>query len=171
MLAADQVWAEIRLSDPVELGWRCAASALAHDTYAMVTRHSWLMSTMSTHFVYGPGMARHQDYCYAVFKLAGFTGTDLDWAVNAILMFVAGTALGDATWLSLRAQIRRTGGNEEQRLKDIGIWAKNIAQQFPRLRARIEEQGDADPRMMGKQSFEFGVETILDGLESRLRGK
>jgi AcrR family transcriptional regulator len=39
VLAADRVWGEIELLDPVETGRRTAARALVQDTYAMVKRH------------------------------------------------------------------------------------------------------------------------------------
>jgi hypothetical protein len=39
--------------------------------------------------------------------------------------------------------------------------------QFPRLRARIEALEDADPAVAGEQSFEFGLQVILDGLQGR----
>ena len=55
VLAGDQVWDEIELPDVGALGWRAAAAALANGAHAMVGRHGWLVSTMSTHLIYGPG--------------------------------------------------------------------------------------------------------------------
>ncbi|MGW2706876.1 TetR/AcrR family transcriptional regulator [Streptomyces sp. NPDC001340] len=163
VLAADRVWGEIELLDPVESGWRVAARALVQDTYAMVKRHPWLVPAISTHFVYGPGMARFQDHSYAIYEVAGFKGRDLDWAVNAAFTFVAGTALLDAT----QAAVARAGDSAA----DVLAEANEIASRYPRLRARLEERLGADPVELLSEKFAFGVEVILDGLTDRLRGE
>ncbi|MET8448354.1 TetR/AcrR family transcriptional regulator C-terminal domain-containing protein [Streptomyces sp. NPDC005209] len=161
VLAADRVWGEIELRDPAEAGWRAAARALMRDTYATVERHPWLVPAISTHFVYGPGMARFQNHSYGIYEAAGFQGRDLDWAVNTAFTFVAGTALLDAT----RAAAARA------KPSDVVQRADEIVAQYPRLRERMESFGDADPAETLGQKFAFGLETILDGLEARLRGE
>ncbi|QUH02399.1 TetR/AcrR family transcriptional regulator C-terminal domain-containing protein [Saccharopolyspora erythraea] len=167
-LAGDQVWAEVDLPAPEESGWRAAAGALAHGTYAMLARHPWLVPAIGAHFLYGPGLARYQDHCYAVLEEAGFAGTDLDWAMNALFTFVLGTALNDSTEAAMKAQIRREGGDEQERLEEFSSWANGIAAQYPRLQARIAELGEGDQEELKAESFEFGVQTILNGLEARL---
>ncbi|MFF4396987.1 TetR/AcrR family transcriptional regulator [Streptomyces sp. NPDC001480] len=161
VLAADRVWGEIELLDPAGTGWRTAARALVQDTYAMVERHPWLVQAISTHFVHGPGMARFQNHSYAVYEAAGFTGRDLDGAVNTAFTFVAGTALLDAT----RAAASRAKST------DVAAQADEIAATYPRLRERMEALGDVDPAELFSQEFAFGLETVLDGIEARLRGE
>lgn len=209
VLAGDRVWGEVALPDPDTIGWRAAAAAFAHEWYAMLTRHQWLMPASSTHLIYGPETARRQDHCYRVFEAAGFSGDELDGAVTTLLTFVTGTALEDAAAATMRAQIRRRGGDEEREVKEVVEWANDIAKEFPRLRARIEagararltEERDTraqdardtrapDTRRPDTQQshtpephtpeprtapegpsparINFGVETILDGLEARL---
>ncbi|WP_228001903.1 TetR family transcriptional regulator [Nocardia australiensis] len=58
MLAADHVWREIPLPDFTDVGWRTAATELALGTHAMILRHFWLLSAMSTHLIHGPAKAR-----------------------------------------------------------------------------------------------------------------
>jgi hypothetical protein len=96
VLAADRVWGELELPDPAEAGWRAAARTLVYDTLELTRRHPWLLSAVSTHLVYGPGMARFQDHTYAIYETAGFRGWELDWAANAVFTFATGTALVDA---------------------------------------------------------------------------
>lgn len=169
MLAADRAWGEITFLDPAGHGWRPAARALAHDTYAMARRHPWLLPAIGTHFLYGQGMARFQNHSYAVFEAAGFAGWDLDWAVNTVFTFVAGTTLVDATRAALDgAKIRPGRGDADTPVQDVATWAGEIASQFPRLRARLAQQAGADPAEMIRQKFDFGLEAILDGLEARL---
>ncbi|MFD7838529.1 hypothetical protein [Streptomyces sp. NPDC059761] len=65
------------------------------------------------HFVYGDGMARFQDHSYAVYEAAGFTGRDLDWAVNTAYTFVAGSAIDEAVTAAMtKARIRPGRGAE-----------------------------------------------------------
>ncbi|MFB7371065.1 TetR/AcrR family transcriptional regulator [Streptomyces sp. NPDC056222] len=170
MLAADAAWSELTFLDPAELGWRAAARALVHDTYALGKRHPWLIPAISSHFVYGHGMARFQDHSCAIYQAAGFKGWELDWAVNSAFTFVAGTLLVDATEATIAtAQAPRGKGDEGKPAQSVTEWAYGIAAQYPRLRARMEEQRGVDPTTMAGEKFEFGVEAILDGLEARLR--
>jgi AcrR family transcriptional regulator len=171
VLAADTVWGEIQLPDPAEVGWRTAATRVAHDTHAMITRHPWLLSAMSTSLVYGPRKARYDDHCLAVYEAAGFTGADADNAHKTVFAFVLATALGQAAELLWRARVRRDGGNEDEQLRATIARASEIAMRFPRLRARIQALEEADPAAAGDQSFEFGLQVILDGLQGRLAAR
>jgi AcrR family transcriptional regulator len=171
VLAGDAVWGEVELPDPVEVGWRTAATTIAHDTYTMVIRHPWLLPAMSTQLIYGPGKARYDDHCHAVYEAAGFTGADADNAHKTVFAFVLATALGAAAEFLWRARLRRDGGNEEEQIRDTIAQANDIAMQFPRLRVRIEAMEDADPAASPDQSFEFGLQTILDGLEVQMAAR
>lgn len=169
VLAADRVWGEIERLDPAEVGWRAAARALVHDAHGTTLRHPWLITAVSTHFVYGHGTAGLQDHSYAVYEAAGFSGPDLDWAVNTAFTFLAGAAIDDAVKAAMaRARIRPGRGEEGGPVEDVVTWATGIAAQYPRLRARLEAQADEDPAEIARRKFEFGVEAILDGLEARL---
>jgi AcrR family transcriptional regulator len=168
VLAADTVWGEVELPDPAEVGWRTAATRIAHDTSTMITRHPWLLPAMTTQLVYGPGKARYDDHCLGVYEAAGFTEADADNAHKTVFAFVLATALGAAAELLWRARVRRDGGDEEQQLRDTMARASEIAMRFPRLHARIEALEGADPAAAGDQSFAFGLQVILDGLQGRL---
>lgn len=167
VLAGDAVWSEIELPDPAEVGWRKAVATMAHDLHAMVIRHPWLVSAMSTHLIYGPGKARHDDHCLAVFEAAGFAGIDVDHAVQTVFTFVLGTALGEVAELAWRTRLRRSGNEEEQTQEAIAR-VSEIAMRFPRLRARNEAWAAGAHAATPGQDFEFGLQTILNGLQTRL---
>ncbi len=174
VLAGDEVWGEIELPDPSEVGWRTAATRMANDTYAMINRHLWLVPAMSTHLIYGPGKARYDDHSLAVYEAAGFTGGNADWALKAlhsVFTFVLGMALAEAAEVAWRTRLRRDGGNEEEQIRDALARASDIAMQFPQLRTRIEALGDADLTAPPDQSFAFGLQAILDGLEAQLAAR
>ena len=168
VLAADSVWGEIELPDLGEAGWRAAATAMARDMYAMILRHPWLVPAMSTHLVYGPGKARHDDHMLAVYEAAGFTGRDAEQATKVVFTFVLGTALGAASEVTWKARLARAGGDEGEQAREMVAQMTEIAMQFPRLRAHSEGWADDDPVTTSGQDLKIGLQTILDGLQARL---
>ena len=59
------------------------------------------------------------------------------------------------------------GGNAEELIHDSIAKASQIAAQFPRLRTRLGT-ASTDYGAAPEDSFEFGLQAILDGLEARL---
>jgi len=171
VLAGDAVFNEIALPDPDTVGWRAAATTMALDTYAMVTRHSWLVPAMGTHLIYGPGKARHDDHGLAVYEAAGFADPDAEAALNTVFTFVLGRALGEAADAAWRTRLRRDGRDETEQARLVMAAVTDIAAEFPRLRARITAVGDADSANLTDPSITFGLRTILDGLEIRLTAR
>jgi AcrR family transcriptional regulator len=168
VLAADHVFGEIELPEPTVAGWQDAATAMAGSMYEMIMGHPWLLAAMSTHLIYGPGKARHDNHLLAIYETAGFTGRAADHATQVVVTFVLGTALGAAAEHAWRTRLRRSGGNEAQQLREAVEQVTQIARQFPRLHARSEawsaDEASDDPR----QALKFGLQTILDGLQARL---
>lgn len=168
VLAADAVWAEIELPDPDEVTWRTAATTMATGLYAMIVRHPWLVPAMSTHLLYGPGKARHDDHLLAVYQTAGFTGRDAEQAMKTVFTFVLGTALGVASEAAWKARLRRTGGDETEEVRSMVARATEIAMRFPRLRAH---SANDEPAPTPDQDLEFGLRTILNGLRAELNDR
>ena len=166
-LAADQAWNEIELPDPDAAGWRDAASAMAAGLYAMLIRHPWLLQAFGSFLVFGPGKARHDDHILAIYEAAGFAGAEADQAAAAVFTFVLGNALGAAADVSLTRKLSRDGGDAGELIREHVARATEIAAQFPRLRARIDD-ATADSNSAPGGSFEFGLQALLDGLEARL---
>jgi AcrR family transcriptional regulator len=173
-LAADQVWNQIALPDPAEVGWRTAATAMATDLHAMLTSHAWLVQAMSSYVLFGPGKARHDDHSLGIYEAAGFTGAQADQATAAVFTFVLGNALGPAAAAALTRKLGHDGGDAEELMRDSMAKAVEIASRFPRLRARLESAGESAGAEYGaapENSFEFGLRAILDGLEAQLTAR
>jgi AcrR family transcriptional regulator len=169
-LAADQVWSEIARPDPAAAGWRAAAAAMATDLYAMLTRHPWLVQAFGSQVLYGPGKARHDDHGLAIYEAAGFTGVQADQAAVTVLTFVLGHALGAAAESSLTRKLGQDGGDGAALLRDRMAEAHEIAARFPRLRARLDTAA-ASYGASPEDSFEFGLQAILDGLQAKLASR
>lgn len=168
-LASDRIWGETSMLDPEQVGWRRAAVELARSTYGLGVTHHWLIPAVPSCLAYGTGMARYQDHCYAIFEAAGFTGVNLDWAVNTLFTFVIGATYQDSTQAML-VKSQNDSAKVKQRLQEAVVNANQIVAQFPRLQARAAEQVqlNADPRAARTEALEFGLGVILDGMSVRL---
>jgi AcrR family transcriptional regulator len=165
-LAGDQAWNEVVRPDPSADGWRTAATEMATGLYAMLTRHPWLMQAFGSFLMFGPGKARHDDHNLAIYEAAGFTGGQADQASSTVFTFVLGNAMGAAAVASLTRKLSREGGDADQLMADAMTQAREIAAQFPRLQARLGS-ASADYGAAPDDSFEFGLQAILDGLAAR----
>ena len=166
-LAGDQVWNEVSLPDLASVVWRDAATRMATDLHAMLVRHLWLVQAFGSHFVYGPGKARHDDHALAVYEAAGFADVQADRAASAVFIYVLGNALGPAASASFSRKLGREDGNAQELMRQSLDKARDIAAGFPRLRARIET-APADYSGAPDHTFEFGLKAILDGLQAQL---
>lgn len=166
-LAADRAWAEVELPDPAATGWRTAAYQMAASQYTMLTRHTWLVQAFGSYQLYGPGKARHDDHSLAVYEAAGFIGAEADQATSTVFTFVLGNALGLAAAVSFTRKLERGGGDAQALMQANRAEVAEIAAQFPRLRVRLDLPS-AGYGAAPDDSFAFGLQAILDGLERRL---
>jgi AcrR family transcriptional regulator len=166
-LAGDQAWNEIALPDLATTDWRTAATQMATELHAMLTRHPWLVRAFGSYVVFGHGKARHDDCGLAIFEAAGFTEAQADQASASLFTFVLGNALGSAAADSFARKLGRDGGNVEQLMRESMAKASEVAAQYPRLRARLETVA-AEYAGAPAETFDFGLKALLDGLEARL---
>jgi AcrR family transcriptional regulator len=166
-LAGDQAWKEIALPDLETTDWRAAATQMATDLYAMLIRHPWLLQAFGSFLIFGHGKARHDDHNLAIYEAAGFTGAQTEQAAATVFTFVLGNALGPTAAASLTRKLSRDGGDAEELMREHMAKAREIAAQFPRLRSRLDTAA-ADYAAAPEKSFEFGLQTILAGLQSHL---
>jgi len=166
-LAGNEAWNEITLPNLTTVDWRTAATRMATDLHAMLIRHPWLVRAFGSLLLFGPGKARHDDHNLAIYEAAGFTGARVDQAAATVFTFVLGNALGPAAAASLSRRLSRDGGDAGEQMRDSMAKAAEIAAQFPRLRDRVETAA-AQYGAAPDESFEFGLQAILDGLDAQL---
>ncbi|GHC35266.1 TetR/AcrR family transcriptional regulator [Streptomyces cinnamoneus] len=167
VLVGDHVWQEIELPGTDPADWRSAAVALADGLYAMLCRHPWLVQALGSHLFYGPGKARYDDHSLAVYEAAGFTGAQADRAAAAVFTYVLGNAVGASARASLTRRLSRDGGDPEQLFQETLAKATAVAEQFPRLRARLGSAA-ADYNAAPDNTFETGLHALLDGLAAAM---
>jgi hypothetical protein len=117
------------------------------------------------------GKARHDDHTLAIYEAAGFTGEQADQAAASVFTFVLGNALGTAAAVSLTRKLSRDGGNAEELIRDSMAKASEITAQFPRLHARLQTAAAAGYGAAPDNTFEFGLQAILDGLQAQLTAR
>jgi hypothetical protein len=140
---------------------------MAAELRSMLARHPWVVHTFGSYLTYGQGKARYDDTNIAIYEAAGFSSPLADQAVTTVYTFVVGHALGTAAPASLRRKLARNYRDPEQAIRDRMEQARQIAMAFPRLRARLETAA-ADYASAPLDSFEFGLNAILDGFAALL---
>jgi AcrR family transcriptional regulator len=168
LLAGDQVWAEIEPPDLAQTDWRTAATALAIGLHTMFSRHPWLVQAFGSYLLYGEGKARYDEHSLTVFETAGFAGAAADQAAGMVFTFVLGNVLGAAATTTLARRLTRTGKNADEAIADTVAKATEIAQRFPRLRARLDTHAATEYIAAPEQTFENGLRILLAGLQTEL---
>lgn len=174
VLAADEVWDEVRLPDVPTVGWRAAARELMYTARELCDRHRWLVRVITTYAGYSEGMARFQECAYETFEAAGFRDADLDWAVSTPFMFVTGLAFMSSTEAAdVKKRAEQDAAAQPEEEAALVAQANALAEKYPRLRASMEAQAQRGQTFAEQvdEVFAFGVETILAGMEARLAAR
>jgi AcrR family transcriptional regulator len=161
-LMADEVIGEIPLPERPSSDWRASLRAIAHNTHAVLRRHPWTV-LLGIQPGLGPKTQR-----YGAAALAAIDGLGLDPAtqLNILAMlnnYLFGFVHREVAWDQLR---QRSGLTHEQWTSRLRGHVEQAAHQDPDL----AEQIAARLELHGDQSFEFGLECLLDGIVVRVSG-
>lgn len=153
----DQVAGEIALPS-VDKMWRGQMRQRALSALEVLMRHPWVALPMFSRINIGPHMLAYIDRTHGCLLAAGFSHRDADWARHLMDSHIYGFALQE-----LHFPIRA----EDYSSKAAEFLPLLPAADYPHLRALTERviSGHYD----GRNSFEFGLEIILDGLARRLK--
>lgn len=146
-------------------GWRSALSRIAGGSRAMFLRHPWVLADLATQPNLGPNALALADTGLEILADAGFADGDLDAALAAINHHVTGAVVAENAWRSVAA---RMGADGDDWTEGAGGFFKEVEERHPRLAARMAASGKIDIDRECARRFEFGLECLLDGLESRL---
>ncbi|MGP3928369.1 TetR/AcrR family transcriptional regulator [Nonomuraea sp. KM88] len=159
-LAYDEVWGEMTVPDPDRVGWRDSASALAHGMRQVVLRHPWSADLIGRLPALGPHAMEVADRMRKMFKAAGFTGPAIDFANATLTAYVFGMTIPETAW---NATMGAQYDPDEMRAA-----VARAAAGHPDMLERINMDDYDDPMAMREMSFDFGLVSMLDGLERRL---
>lgn len=167
-LAVDEVYGELslpELGDPAD--WRAAVAKVAHGLRATILRHPWVAGKLGeAGLAYlGPNVLRRAEHLLGLFEAAGFPLKEADRAEGTVTAYVLGVSTAEAAWVSM---VARSGQSAEEWAERLWPAAERAVQDFPRLRARYAEQRESALANENDEAFDYGLQRILDGLESRL---
>jgi AcrR family transcriptional regulator len=160
-LVYDEIFGEMIVPDPQEVGWRDAASAVAYSMRQVILRHPWSADLIGRLPALGPNALMIADQTRKTFKLAGFAGADIDYANATLTAFVFGMTIPEVAWDAAVAKYDYDGDNLRQTVA-------KAAAGYPDLIERINDTDYEDPSVMREICFDFGLVSVLDGLERRL---
>lgn len=146
-LMADRVVAEVVLEGPLPAGWRSALAAVARRSHEVFLAHPWLLAISQRRPDLGPGALRHAEQLLAAIAPLGLAPADA-WQV----LFVVGDyALGHAL------RVVHAPAGRVPRYPDFD------PAHFPHLEVALAEP----PPNRGRDTFEAGLELLLDAIEQR----
>ncbi|GAB2594063.1 TetR/AcrR family transcriptional regulator C-terminal domain-containing protein [Kribbella endophytica] len=164
-LVIDEVYGEIDVPDAELAGWRAGVLLLAHNLRAAVLRHGWVPEVIYTRPSIGPNAISMGSRGLALFAAAGFTGRDIDYSMGAVLSFVFGNANSQAAW---QASVRRSGRTVAERNQEILAEVDHLTTMDPRMHESVQRRRVVDMDQLQNESFSYGLDSLLDGLENRL---
>ncbi|WP_405068386.1 TetR/AcrR family transcriptional regulator [Kribbella sp. NBC_01510] len=165
-LLIDEIWSEVDVPDPELAGWRNGALLLGHSLRATVLRHPWLPEIMYVRPSIGPNAMTLGSRGLVLFGAAGFSGPDVDFAMGSVMSYVLGTASSE---VATREMARRAGQSLEQMSGDLLQQAEVLSTDLPGMQESVRRRADQDVNALFTESFAFGLDALLDGLEARLR--
>ncbi|MGY6654632.1 TetR/AcrR family transcriptional regulator [Amycolatopsis sp. TRM77291] len=168
-LMVDSVLAERDLpgpGDPRPDDWRAQVRLYAERTLAVFRAHPWLRSTSMVRPVLGPGLMAGQEYLIAAVSDIGLEPRQAAAAANSIEIYVQ----ANATLFAETAQVEQETGQSTDAWwgQRSVFWEKYFDVERHPAMTRIWESGgyDADTCEAADETFVFGLERLLDGIEA-----
>lgn len=153
----DVVYGEMELP-PSGSDWRSALRTVAISTRTTLSRHRWALSVLESRTSPGPANLRHHDAVLGCLRDAGFSLLTATYAYSTLDSYVYGFVLQEA-------QLPFDSPEELAAVADAML-AELPAEAYPNLAATIVELRDSGYAF--GQSFEIGLDLVLDGLERLL---
>ncbi|GAA1588668.1 TetR/AcrR family transcriptional regulator [Actinoplanes couchii] len=163
-LAVDEVMGEIYVPEAGDAPWRVGISVMANGTRAMLLRHPWVIGLLGTRPTIGPNVLRMSNRTVALFSAAGFRGPDLSHASSLVTAHVIGAATSEA---AVVAAVRRSGQPAAEMRESLRPYMEKAAEGLEAYDSWRQQDGVAEmhPEEVFAESFGFGLDRILDGLE------
>jgi AcrR family transcriptional regulator len=163
-LLIDETYGEVDVPDPELAGWRAGALLFAHSLRATILRHPWLPEVIYTRPSIGPNAMTMGSRGLVLFGAAGFGDNDVDFAMSTVMSYVLGSSNAE---VAIRTTIKNSGRPMEQWVGEVMAQARQATADQPAMQESLDRRARRDVNQMHNEAFAFGLDTILDGLESR----
>ncbi|NEW37500.1 TetR family transcriptional regulator [Nocardia cyriacigeorgica] len=162
-LVLDEFWGMVRVPEPDQMSWQEVATAFAYNLRDTMLNHPWVGGLMGYLPSIGPNSLRLSDRLRRTFVGAGFLGNDVYLATGTLFSFVLGQVLPAIAW-------KNTYGDGEIDTSSVMPVLEDLGADYPDLIDDYRNTVPADPATARAVAFDFGLISVLDGLEVRLRG-
>jgi hypothetical protein len=105
---------------------------------------------------------RMSDRVITVLTAAGFEGIELAYASSLLMSHAIGSATTDS---ALHTATVRSGKTANELVEEMGPYVHSIASEYPSYVKWWSENKNMDVEKLQEDSFNFGLERLLDGLE------
>ena len=156
----DVVFGEIELP-PGQSDWKTAMRQRAISAREVLSRHRWAIGLMESRTSPGPATLRHHDAVIGCLRAAGFSIAMAAHAFSVLDSYIYGFALQEAN-------LPFDTGEETAELAQE-ILAQFPAGEYPHL-TELTVEHVLQPGYDYGDEYEFGLDLILDGLETALDG-
>ncbi|MDN3358791.1 TetR/AcrR family transcriptional regulator [Actinomadura sp. DC4] len=167
-LAVDEILGEVDIPDPAVVGWRAAVSGVIQGLRSVILRHVWITSVFGFRPAIGPQAMRMSDRVVAVLTAAGFEGAEVAYASSLLMSLAIGSATTDS---ALHMATVRSGKTVTELVEEMDPYLHRVASDYPSYVTWWSENKSMDIEKLQKDSFDFGLERLLDGLAIRLERK
>ncbi|MBF6435455.1 TetR/AcrR family transcriptional regulator [Nocardia cyriacigeorgica] len=162
-LVLDEFWGKVQVPEPEQTSWRGVATGFAYSLRDTMMNHSWAAELLGHLPSIGPNSLRLTDRLRRTFVGAGFQGNDVYLATGTLFSFVLGQVLPLIAWNNAY------GDATIDPAAVLPVLEANGAD-FPDLIDDYRDTVTTDPTVARAVAFDFGLISVLDGLEARLRG-
>lgn len=161
-LVYDEIWGEMTVPEPRDGRWHETARGFAHSMRQVVLRHPWAARLIGRVPALGPNALGSSARLARAFKIAGFRGLEIDYAVSTLTAYVFGTVIPEVAYNETMAE----GAVDEQSVREA---VERAVADHPEMVERMRENGSfTDTEQVREMMFSFGLAAVLDGLEARL---
>lgn len=164
-LAIDEVMGEVEIPDPARAGWRTAAASAAREYRAVILRHPWMIGLLGVLPAIGPKAMRMTDRMIGTLTAAGFSGAELTFASSMLASHAIGSAMSG---VAMHTASARAGKSPNELVAELEPYIRSLAADHHSYSVMWRANKDVDIETLQQDSFDFGLERLLDGLQTWL---
>jgi len=168
-LMLDTLIAEVRVPDPSG-DWRADLQAVAREDRAMLLRHRWVMDFVGGRPPLGPNTMLNLDR-----SLAMLDGLDVDTALafnilETVSTYVLGATLREMRETRVQRDQEQSGISQEEWAPLRAAWRDRLEAdgRFTHVVRFLDEDIDPDAEETRDERFEFGLDSVLDGIAVKI---
>ncbi|MFI7421371.1 TetR/AcrR family transcriptional regulator [Nonomuraea sp. NPDC049684] len=166
-LVYDRVLGEIRLPEPDAGQWKDQLRSYALEVYRVLNRHADVARAALANIPTGGNSLRAGEFVYGLLLEAGMPPREAALCLDRLSLYLIGDAYEGSVHIS-RMRAAGVSSPEEYFASFTGQIADYYralpADRFPYLVEHIDDLVAAD----GEERFRYGLELLLDGIESRM---